>query len=82
MFVVPAAWTILLAKSNLMPKRMGVMRLLLESIGVALGLYISMPINCALFPQMSKIAVSELEPEVAERARARDLTHLIYNKGL
>ena len=82
MFVVPAMWTLLLQRFKLMPRQMGVTRLMLESIGIGAGLYISMPLNCALYPQMSRIAVSELEPEIAEQARARHLTHLLYNKGL
>ena len=82
MFVVPAAWNCLLQKSKLMPRRTGVTRILLESLGVAAGLYVSMPINCALYPQMSKIAVKDLEPEIAELALHRRLSHLNYNKGL
>ena len=66
MFVVPAMWTLLLQRFKLMPRQMGVTRLMLESIGIGAGLYISMPLNCALYPQMSRIAVSELEPEIAE----------------
>mgnify|MGYP000928611569 CR=1 FL=1 len=65
-----------------MPKTMGVTRAVLELLGVGLGLYIGMPVNCALFPQMSQIAVAELEPEIAEKARARSLTYVTFNKGL
>ena len=82
MFFVPAYWNYALTKAKLMPTKMGPTRVLLEAMGVALGLYIAMPVNCALFPQFSKIAVSQLEPEIQEKARARNLTHLIYNKGL
>ena len=81
-FLVPAIWNTVLSKARLMPKSLGVTRILLESLGVALGLYISMPINCALFPQMSRIAVSDLEPEIQAKAKARNLTYLTYNKGL
>ena len=82
MFFVPALFNFALTKARLMPKNVGVTRILLESLGVALGLYIAMPINCALFPQMSRIAVSDLEPEIQEKAKARKLTYLAYNKGL
>ncbi len=82
MFFVPALFNFALTKARLMPKNVGVTRILLESLGVALGLYIAMPINCALFPQMSRIAVSDLEPEIQEKAKARKLTYLTYNKGL
>ena len=82
MFFLPAIWNFALTKAKLMPARMGFTRVMLESLGVALGLYIAMPVNCALFPQFSKIAVNQLEPEIQEKARANNLTHLIYNKGL
>lgn len=81
-FFLPAAWNLMLTKAKLLPKKMGPARIAIETFGITCGLYIAMPINCALFPQMSKIAVSELEPEIQERAKARQLTHLIYNKGL
>ena len=68
MFVVPAAWTLLLKKMRMLPGRMGWPRVVLESLGVAAGLYVSMPINCALYPQVNRIAVNELEDEIAEQA--------------
>lgn len=58
MFFLPAIWNFALTKAKLMPARMGFTRVMLESLGVALGLYIAMPVNCALFPQFSKIAVN------------------------
>ena len=82
MFFVPAFWTLILTKAKLMPKSMGVTRICLEACGVALGLYIAMPVNCALFAQQSKIAVKDLEPEIQEKAKARNLQWLSYNKGL
>ena len=51
MFFIPALGNIALSKAGLMPKTMGMTRLLLESFSVGLGLYIAMPVNCALFPQ-------------------------------
>ena len=51
MFFVPAFGNIALTKAKLMPKNMGVTRILLESMCVAVGLYIAMPVNCALFAQ-------------------------------
>lgn len=50
MFFIPALWNIALTKANLMPGKLGIARILLESVGVGLGLYIAMPVNCALFP--------------------------------
>jgi len=49
-FFTPAVWNLALSKAKMMPSRMGLTRVLLESMGVALGLYIAMPVNCALFP--------------------------------
>ena len=80
--MVPAIWNTVLSKARLMPKNVGVTRILHESLGVAHVLYIAMPIICALFPQMFRIAVSDLEPEIQEKAKARKLTYLTYNKGL
>ena len=51
MFFIPALGNIAFTKAGLMPKTMGMTRLLLESMSVGLGLYIAMPVNCALFPQ-------------------------------
>ena len=82
MFFVPALCNLALTKARLMPKQLGVTKVILESLGVALGLYIAMPVNCALFPQFSTIEVSKLEPEIQEKAKAKSVTHLVYNKGL
>jgi len=49
-FFLPALWNMALTKARLMPKQLGVTKVVLESLGVALGLYIAMPVNCALFP--------------------------------
>ena len=50
-FFVPAGLNTLLTMAKLMPKTMGVSRVLVECSCVALGLYIAMPVNCALYPQ-------------------------------
>lgn len=63
-FFVPAGINTLLSKANLMPKNMGLMRVLMECTSVAIGLYIAMPLNCALFPQTSRIKVADCEPEI------------------
>ena len=49
-FVTPAIFNFLLQKANLLPKKMGPTRVILECMGVGLGLYIAMPVNCALYP--------------------------------
>jgi len=49
-FFTPALWNMALSKAKVMPKQLGVGRVVLESLGVAIGLYIAMPVNCALFP--------------------------------
>ena len=63
-FFIPAGLNMLLTKAKLMPKNMGVTRILLECTCVAVGLSIAMPVNCALFAQMSKIKVVDCEPEI------------------
>ena len=50
-FFVPAGLNTLLTMAKLMPKTMGVSRVLVECSCVGLGLYIAMPVNCALYPQ-------------------------------
>lgn len=82
MFLVPALCTLALTKAKLMPKRLGPTKILLEAIGNAAGLYLAMTVNCALFPQMSKIDIAHLELEIQQKAKAKKVTHLIYNKGL
>ena len=49
-FFLPAGWSLLLQKARIMPATMTPFRVALEVLGVAMGLYIAMPINCALFP--------------------------------
>lgn len=61
MFVVPALWNMAVSGSRLYRSSRAA-RVVLEATGVALGLYIAMPINCALYPQQSRIKVSDLEP--------------------
>ena len=63
MFVIPALWNMLVSNTRLY-KGNRVTRVALEALGVALGLYIAMPVNCALFPQQSRISVEELEPQI------------------
>ena len=49
-FFVPALWNLALSKAKLMPRKMNFTRILIEILGVTVGLYIAMPVNCALFP--------------------------------
>ena len=48
-FFTPALYNMILSKAGLMPKKMGATRVILETLGVASGLSIAMPVNCALF---------------------------------
>ena len=50
-FFTPALYNMLLSSAGLMPKKMGAARIILETLGVATGLMIAMPVNCALFNQ-------------------------------
>ena len=63
-FFTPAVWNLALNKLKLMPKSKTPLRIMVEVCGVALGLGIAMPINCALYPQKSEISISKLEPEI------------------
>ena len=51
MFYIPALFNLAFTKAGLMPKKMGAARIILETLGVATGLMIAMPVNCALFNQ-------------------------------
>ena len=81
-FFVPAIWNLGLKSLKLMPKPKTPLGTFVEVLGVALGLGIAMPVNCALYPQTSEIEVSKLEPEIQEAAKAKGLSVLHYNKGL
>ena len=81
-FFAPFFWNQAFRSLNLMPKSKTPAGLLVEFGGVAFGLYLAMPINCALYPQTMKIDVNRLEPAIRDKAKADGLTHLQYNKGL
>lgn len=49
MFAVPAMWTQFLTSTRMMP-RGRVAKLFMTAIGLCSGLYLAMPLNCALFP--------------------------------
>jgi len=49
-FYVNFFWGLGLKKMNLFPRHGTLPWLLVEVSGVALGLYIAMPLNCALYP--------------------------------
>ena len=49
-YFIPAFFNILLTKARLMPKTMGLSRVLIESCGLTISMGIAMPVNCALFP--------------------------------
>ena len=81
-FFTPLFWNLALKGLNLMPKALTPAGVIAEAGGVALGLYFAMPLNCALYPQNSKIDVERLEPEIRQKAKEDGLTYLSYNKGL
>ena len=63
-FFTPAIWNMTLEKMRLMPKQRSPLGNFVKVCGVALGLSIAMPLNCALYPQMGEISVNSLEPEI------------------
>jgi hypothetical protein len=54
----------------------------IEVFNVAVGLVIAMPLNCAVFPQFSKIYVDKLEKDLQEKIKGKGYKYLIFNKGL
>lgn len=80
-FFIPPVFNMLMSKVRLMPKA-GLAKVLVETIGITIGLTIAMPLNCALFAQQSRIMVKDLEPEIQERIKDKNLTYLTFNKGL
>lgn len=67
---------------RLLPRSGSPLRVITEVLSISTGLWIAMPFNCAFYTQYNKIDVNSLEPEIRDRAKARGLTHLIFNKGL
>ena len=61
---VPALWNHALHSLKMMPKAKTPLGVCVESAGVALGLWVAMPINCAFYPQWRNINVNRLEPEI------------------
>ena len=57
-FFTPALWNLALKKMNLMPKPKTPLGIGVEACGVALGLWLAMPLNCAFYPQFRDIEVS------------------------
>jgi hypothetical protein len=72
----------LLSTLRLLPRQGSLLGKVTEVCCISTGLWIAMPFNCAFYPQYNQISIDKLEPEIQEKARARGLTHLIYNKGL
>ena len=65
-----------------MPKPKTPLGNFVEVFGVALGLGIAMPVNCALYPQVGEISVDKLEPEIQKAAKEKGFKVLQFNKGL
>ncbi len=63
-----------------MPKG-GPMKSIAEISFIAFGLWIAVPINCSVFPQMSQIRVQDLEEDVRKNVSSKH-SYLVYNKGL
>ena len=63
-FFVPVIWNTMLQSVRMMPKPATPLRVVAESVGVGIGLWLAMPLNCAFYPQFRNIEVSKLEPEI------------------
>ena len=81
-FIFPGIWNACFNKVGLLPATMGPQRVIIELLGVAAGLYIAMPLNCALFPQITSLSVDKLEPELQTKAKQMKINQVIFNKGL
>ena len=87
LYTIPIFATTLLINSSLnalrmLPRTGSPLRVLTEVYSISTGLWIAMPFNCAFYTQFNKIPIEKLEPEIQEKAKARGLTYLIFNKGL
>lgn len=87
MYTIPIFATTLIVNSTLSKLRMmptpgKPIAMFVEVASISLGLWVAMPFNCAFFTQYCPISVDRLEPEIRDKAKAKGLTHLIYNKGL
>ena len=81
-FIFPGIWNAFFNKVGLLPKTMNPQRVLIELLGVAAGLYIAMPLNCALFPQITTLSVDKLEPDLQTKAKQMKISQVSFNKGL
>ena len=82
MFFAAPAFNAVIGAMGLMPKPKTPAATAVELTGIAFGLWLTQPANCAFYPQMREIDVTTLEPEVRAAAEAAGVTHLQYNKGL
>ena len=57
-FFTPVLWNFALKKLNLLPKPKTPLAAGVEVCGVALGLWVAMPLNCSIYPQFRNIQVS------------------------
>lgn len=48
---------------------------------ISVGLYIAIPVCCAVYPQYSRIEIKDLDEDLRKTIDPK-LDHLVYNKGL
>jgi len=63
-----------------MPKK-GALKMLVDLSLISVGLWIAIPVCCSVYPQYSRIELSELENDIREKVDPKH-SHLLYNKGL
>ena len=71
-----------LQKVRMLPPVGSKMKIVTEVTGVAIGLYIAMGVNCSIYPQFVPINVNKLEPEIRDKALAKGINTLYFNKGM
>jgi len=82
MFFLPPMMQVFWRKMKVINRRSTKkMRLGMNLFNVAVGLAVSMPVCCAVFPQTCRIRVDSLEPEIRDKVDGRAV-HLLFNKGI
>jgi hypothetical protein len=64
-----------------MPKGPGAFKMLVDLALISVGLYIAIPVCCAVYPQYSRIEIKDLDEDLRKTLDPK-LDHLVYNKGL
>lgn len=67
-------------KVGVMPKA-GAPKLIADLALITFGLWIAMPVCCAVYPQYSQIKLDQLEDDIRKQVSPKH-QYLLYNKGI